>query len=176
MKKLIFFFVLFLLGACTNLRSREVEETQKKIIKNPKAYDFIIEEQYPGNRPTWTYNLDSVKDKYKEYELFTGISTFSQDEYTATKLAEENAINQIAKYLGVHVESELKSYNYKETKDNNETFSTSIEEKTKQVVESFAKNLKVLEKYVEKGKFYDPRGFWRPYTRVILLYGVKSKG
>lgn len=176
MKKLMLVFVVVLFSACTNLGSREVEEKEKKIITNPKAYDFIIEEQYPGNRPTWTYSLDSVKDKYSEYELFTGISSFSQDEYTATKLAEENAINQIAKYLGVYIESELKSYNFKETKDNTESFSTSIEEKTKQVVETFAKNLKVLERYVEKGKFYDPRGFWRPYTRVILLYGVKIKG
>lgn len=171
MKKLVVLLTIFILG-CSN--SRVEEERPKKIITNPKPYDFIIEEQYPNERPSWTYNLTEAKSEYNEYELFTGISTFAKDEYEATKIARGNAINQIGAYIGVYIESKLETRSYKETTNNNEEYDTKVEEQSSQLVETLVNNLKLLEKYVEKGVFYDPRGFWRPYTRVIVLYGVKK--
>ncbi|TDT72409.1 hypothetical protein EV215_0213 [Hypnocyclicus thermotrophus] len=167
MKNKLLFTLLVIIIGCSN--------NKVKIISNPKAYDYIIENQIPSKRPDWTYNLKSIENKYKTYELFVGISNFSNDEYTASKIAEENAILQVIKYLGVSAEIERITTKRSENSSSIDNFNLKSKEISKQVSKNYAEKIILLEKYIEEGKYFDPRRFWRPFTRVYSLYGIDKK-
>ncbi|MDN5304264.1 MAG: hypothetical protein PWP46_1146 [Fusobacteriaceae bacterium] len=162
--KLLFTFLLLIIVGCSN--------NKVKVISNPKAYDYIVENQIPSKRPDWTYNIKSVENKYENYELFVGISNFSNDEYTASKMAEEDAIIQVIKYLGVSAEIERTTTKRSENSSSVDNFSVTSEELSKQTAKNYAEKIILLEKYIEEGKYFDPRRFWRPFTRVYSLYGI----
>jgi hypothetical protein len=143
----------------------------KKIV-DPKPFDTIVENSYPAERPNWTYTVESAKVKYPELELFIGESDFAENEFQATKEAETNAIDQIIKYKGIYVESEFEMK--KSTTTTNEKSSVTVKTKTEinQIAKNYAEKLRILDKYVENGNVYEPRGIWKAYTKVIVLYGI----
>jgi len=175
MKNFKFIWTLILVILFNGCSTKEVENKNIQTIENPKAFDYIVDEQSPKEKPVWTSDLRSTEKKYSEYELFLGLSSFEQDEASASKKAEANALQQLSSYIGVYVESQLKTRLTRDISSTSESFRLMVEEESTHKMENLVSNLKVLERFVEKGRYYDPRGFWRNYTKVIALYGVEKR-
>lgn len=163
--------VLFILTACGGSSTQPVN----KQLVDPKPFDTIIKNSFPAQRPDWTYSTLSVKNQYSNLELFVGESDFTENEFEATKEAETNAIDQIIKYKGIYVESSVELE--KTTETTNSSSSTTIKSKVEisQIAKNYAEKLRILEKYVENGSVYEPRGIWKSYTKVIILYGIDKE-
>lgn len=175
MKKIKFIFTLILIILFNGCSTKKVENKNIQIIENPKAFDYIVYEQIPKDKPVWASNLRNAEKKYSEYELFLGLSSFEQDEAIASKKAEANALGQLSSYIGVYVENQLKTRLTRDISSTSESFRLMVEEESKHKTQNLVNNLILLERFVEKGKYFDPRGFWRNYTKVTALYGVEKR-
>lgn len=161
-------FLLIMISGCSSVKT-------KNFLDNPKAYEIIIDQSSHKSQPRWSYNPDSYIRYNKKYELFVGLSNLEQDEFTATKVAEVDAINQINKFLGIKTTSNLIIKSRKIGENSSASYNTELNEVINNFSSNYSKHSKILDKYVEKGRYYDPRGFWRNYYKVMVLYGIEKK-
>lgn len=171
MKKIILaIFSIFILVNCTGT---------KKTQSNFMTRDYVIGEKKvlktrPLKEPEWISSSYKASKSFPEYEIFVGISPFTSNEKDAVKLAEQNAINQIAIYMGVSIESELKSSSTLNKNINEEDLKIIVQEKSKQAAKNFAKGIKILETYTEWGQRYSENQIWENYVQTYVLYGLEK--
>jgi hypothetical protein len=130
--------------------------------------------QRPLKEPDWISSTYRASKSFPEYELFVGISPFATNEKEAVKMAEENAINQLAIYLGVSIESEIKNSKFLNKSMGEEELKIIVEEKSRQAANNFAKGIKILETYMEWGERYTENQIWENYVQSYVLYGLEK--
>ena len=162
--------VLLLMGCSGNKENKQLNYMVRDHVVGEKK----ILRQRPQKEPDWISSTYRAAKSFPEYELFVGISPFATNEKEAVKMAEENAINQLAVYLGVSIESEIKNSKFLNKSMGEEELKIIVEEKSRQAANNFAKGIKILETYTEWGERYSENQIWENYVQCYVLYGLEK--